>query len=106
MQAAGGAALSGSSTAAVHGSRRRVGACGGLDWIHTAEVHGALAENSRRPRIPLMPATAQGKRKGELYSELGQLETEQHRLKYLSRHKALVRTEAVKELANLVLEKI
>jgi len=53
-----------------------------------------------------MQETAQKPSQEELLSELGQLETEALRRKFLSRHKGLVRVEAVKQLADLVLEKI
>lgn len=44
--------------------------------------------------------------RSELLSKLGALETELHRRKLLSRHKGLLRSEVVKQLADLVLEKI
>ena len=42
----------------------------------------------------------------ELFSQLGRLEAEPARRKFLSRHQALVRREVLKQLADLVLEKI
>ncbi|HET8922258.1 MAG TPA: CHAT domain-containing tetratricopeptide repeat protein [Candidatus Acidoferrum sp.] len=42
----------------------------------------------------------------ELFSQLSQLETEQDRRKFLSRHKELARTEVVQQLADLVVEKV
>ena len=53
-----------------------------------------------------MPATAQRNSRQELLSELGRLETEPLRRRFLSRHKTLLRPEVVKQLADLVLEKI
>jgi tetratricopeptide (TPR) repeat protein len=54
----------------------------------------------------LMPVAVDKTSRGELLSELGKLETESQRRKFLSRHKGLVQSESVKQLADLVLEKI
>jgi CHAT domain-containing protein/tetratricopeptide (TPR) repeat protein len=53
-----------------------------------------------------MPAASQEISREELFSELAGLETDGARRKFLLRHKALVRSEAVKQLADLVVEKI
>ena len=53
-----------------------------------------------------MPATAGKLSRDELLSQLGKLDSEAHRRKFLSLHKGLLRSEVVRHLADLVLEKI
>lgn len=53
-----------------------------------------------------MPAAADKILLEKLLFQLGRLETEAHRRKFLSRHKKLVCTEVVKQLAILVVEKV
>jgi CHAT domain-containing protein len=53
-----------------------------------------------------MPVTAEKVSREELFVQLGKLETEPQRRKFFLRHKSLVRPEVVKQLADLVLEKI
>ena len=53
-----------------------------------------------------MPAAAKKNSREELLLQLGRIENEPERRKYLSRHKALLRSEVVTQLADLVHEKI
>lgn len=53
-----------------------------------------------------MPAAAKKNSREELLLQLGRIENEPDRRKYLSRHKALLRSEVVTQLAELVHEKI
>ncbi|HEY6946020.1 MAG TPA: CHAT domain-containing protein [Candidatus Acidoferrum sp.] len=53
-----------------------------------------------------MPALVKKTSNEKLLTELGQLETELHRRKFLNKHKGLVRAEVVSQLADLVVEKI
>jgi CHAT domain-containing protein len=53
-----------------------------------------------------MPATETTSVHEELFAELGRLETDAARRKFVARHKALVSKEVVKQLAELVVEKI
>jgi CHAT domain-containing protein len=53
-----------------------------------------------------MPAAARKRVPRELLPQLGRLETTALRHKFLSRHKTLVRSEVVKQLADLVVEKV
>ncbi|MGC1090942.1 MAG: CHAT domain-containing tetratricopeptide repeat protein [Candidatus Acidiferrum sp.] len=53
-----------------------------------------------------MPAALKKTSREDLLAQLGRLENEPDRLKFLSRHKALIRGEVLKQLADLVLEKI
>jgi CHAT domain-containing protein len=53
-----------------------------------------------------MPVATDKMSQEELFSQLGRLEAEPPRKKFLSRHKELVGAEVVKQLADLVLEKI
>ncbi len=53
-----------------------------------------------------MPATVKKTAAEELFSQLAQLESEPARRKFLSLHKSLVRPEVVKQLSELVLERI
>ncbi|MGC1266434.1 MAG: tetratricopeptide repeat protein, partial [Candidatus Acidiferrum sp.] len=53
-----------------------------------------------------MPAALKKTSREDLLAQLGRLENESDRLKFLSRHKALIRGEVLKQLADLVLEKI
>jgi CHAT domain-containing protein/Tfp pilus assembly protein PilF len=53
-----------------------------------------------------MPAAAKKNSREELLLQLGRIENEPDRRKYLSRHKALLRSEVVTQLADLVHEKI
>ena len=53
-----------------------------------------------------MPVTAEKVSRKELIVQLGKLESEPQRRKFLLRRKSLVRSEVVKQLADLVLEKI
>jgi CHAT domain-containing protein len=53
-----------------------------------------------------MPVTANKISRKELFSQLGQLDKEPLRRKFLSRHKALFRSEVLKQLSDLVVEKI
>jgi len=53
-----------------------------------------------------MPVEVKAISRKELFSQLGHLETESHRRKFLNHHEALVRSEVVKQLADLVVERI
>ncbi|MGC2813937.1 MAG: CHAT domain-containing tetratricopeptide repeat protein [Candidatus Acidiferrum sp.] len=53
-----------------------------------------------------MPTALKKTSREDLLAQLGRLENEPDRLKFLSRHKALIRGEVLKQLADLVLEKI
>jgi CHAT domain-containing protein len=53
-----------------------------------------------------MPSAATKSSRGELLSKLAKLEKDSDRRKFLTRHKTLVRSEVVKQLTTLVLEKI
>ncbi|MGB2591875.1 MAG: CHAT domain-containing tetratricopeptide repeat protein [Candidatus Acidiferrum sp.] len=53
-----------------------------------------------------MPTALKKTSREDLLAQLGRLENESDRLKFLSRHKALIRGEVLKQLADLVLEKI
>lgn len=53
-----------------------------------------------------MPAAAKKNSREEILLQLGRIENEPDRRKYLSRHKALLRSEVVTQLADLVHEKI
>jgi CHAT domain-containing protein len=53
-----------------------------------------------------MPAAAKKNSREELLLQLGRIENEPDRRKYISRHKALLRSEVVTQLADLVHEKI
>lgn len=53
-----------------------------------------------------MPATLDKVSRQKLLSQLGKLESESSRRKFISRHRRLLRSETVKQLADLVLEKI
>lgn len=53
-----------------------------------------------------MPASPAKTSRKELISQLGKLETEPARRRFLSHHERLLRSETVKQLADLVLEKI
>jgi CHAT domain-containing protein/predicted negative regulator of RcsB-dependent stress response len=53
-----------------------------------------------------MPVAVKKISQGELVSQLGELKTEPDRRRFLSRHKDLLKTEVVKQLADLVVEKV
>ena len=53
-----------------------------------------------------MPTAVKKSSREELFTQLGRLETEAERRKFISRHKELVRPEVVKELADLVVERV
>jgi CHAT domain-containing protein/Tfp pilus assembly protein PilF len=53
-----------------------------------------------------MPAAVKKITREELLSQLARIEKDADRRKFLTRHKALIRSEVVKQLADLVLEKI
>jgi tetratricopeptide (TPR) repeat protein len=53
-----------------------------------------------------MPAAVKKSSREELFTQLGKLETEPERRKFISRHKELVLPETVKELADLVVERV
>jgi CHAT domain-containing protein len=53
-----------------------------------------------------MPVTEKKKSRAELFAALGQLKSDAERRKFVIRHKALASTEVVKQLAEVVVEKI
>jgi CHAT domain-containing protein len=53
-----------------------------------------------------MPAIAKRIPRAELFSQLGKLANEAQRRKFLTQHKSLIRADAVKKLADLVVEKV
>ena len=64
------------------------------------------AAESGRTGLPLMSTTLKLTPPEELFSQLGQLQSEPARLKFLARHRTLVRVEVVERLAQLVVERV
>jgi CHAT domain-containing protein len=64
------------------------------------------AAESRRPGLPLMSTTVKLTPPEELFCQLGQLQSEPARSKFLARHRTLVRVEVVERLAQLVVERV
>src|SRR5260370_38866691 len=93
------------STSALYGGCRGPGSCHRFDRFYASEVHRALAAESGRTGIPLMPTRVNKVLPEELFSQLAQLESEAARRKFLTRHPALVHAEIVDRLAPHALER-
>src|SRR5580704_14763817 len=69
-------------------------------------MHGSPPQTSRRVGIRLMPTAIKTNPTEELLQQLARIDSDPGRRRFLSSHKELIRSEVVKQLADLVLEKI
>src|SRR5260370_27101739 len=106
MPKIGGAAFLRDSGAAIRGGSQGVGAGGGLDWIHAAKMHRPPAPATRCFRFPLMPPSRSKVSDAELAIELGALQSDDARRKFLASNSSLLHSDVVDRLPPLVVERI
>src|SRR5690242_14903201 len=92
--------------ASLRGGGGRARARLGLHRFHPTEMHRTSSASTRGAWVYLMPTTRSRNSSDVLVAELGELQSDPARRKFLARHPKLLRQSTIERLAQLVVQRV